>query len=113
MALATGASREKLEFILKKFQIKQFFDAIITADDVENGKPDPEVFLKAAQKLGVDPENCIVMEDASNGAEAAKAAGMACIAITSTRGKNQLQKADLVVNSYQELNIKDFIVKSS
>jgi beta-phosphoglucomutase len=76
---------------------------------VKNGKPDPEVFLKAAEKLGVVPKKCIVMEDASNGAEAAKAAGMACIAITSTRGKNQLQKADLVVNSFKELNIRKFL----
>lgn len=109
MALATGASREKMEFVLKKFHIKHFFDAIVTADDVKNGKPDPEVFLKAAQELKVDPKKCIVMEDASNGAEAAKAAGMTCIAITSTRGKNQLQKADVVVNSYQDLTIQDFL----
>jgi beta-phosphoglucomutase family hydrolase len=109
MALATGASRKKLEFVLEKLPIAQYFDAMITADDTQTGKPDPEVFLNAAKKLGVAPDSCIVMEDARNGAEAAKKGGMICIAITTTRGKDQLQKADLVVNGYNELDIRKFI----
>jgi beta-phosphoglucomutase family hydrolase len=109
MALATGASRKKLEFVLEKLPIAQYFDAMITADDTQTGKPDPEVFLNAAKKLGVAPDSCIVMEDARNGAEAAKKGGMICIAITTTRGKDQLQKADLIVNGYNELDIRKFI----
>lgn len=111
MALATGASRNKLEFVLETLPIKQYFDAMVTADDTHTGKPDPEVFLNAASKLGVPPKNCIVMEDARNGAQAAKKANMICIAITTTRGKDQLQEADLVVNDYEELNIRSFIEK--
>jgi beta-phosphoglucomutase family hydrolase len=109
MALATGASRKKLEFVLEKLPIAQYFDAMITADDTQIGKPDPEVFLNAAKKLGVAPDSCIVMEDARNGAEAAKRGGMLCIAITTTRGKDQLQQADLIVNGYDELDIRKFI----
>ena len=109
MALATGSSQEKLDFILERFQISQYFDAFVTADDVENGKPDPEVFLKAAHKLNVPPQECVVMEDATNGVEAAKNAGMRCIAITSTRGKDQLQQADLVIEQYRELSIEEFL----
>jgi beta-phosphoglucomutase family hydrolase len=109
MALATGASRSKLEFILEKFPIAHYFDAIITADDTHTGKPDPEVFLNAAKKLGVPPDNCIVMEDARNGAEAAKKANMICIAITTTRSQDQLQQADLIINGYEELDIRSFI----
>jgi beta-phosphoglucomutase family hydrolase len=109
MALATGSSQEKLDFILERLQIRHYFDAFVTADDVKNGKPDPEVFLKAAQKLEVPPHECIVMEDASNGVEAAKNANMTCIAITSTRGKESLQKADLVIKHYQELSLQEFL----
>ncbi|QHT71627.1 HAD family phosphatase [Rhodocytophaga rosea] len=111
MALATGSSQEKLDFILALFQIRQYFDAFVTADDVKNGKPDPEVFLKAAQKLNVPPQECVVMEDATNGVEAAKNANMSCIAITSTRGKDQLKQADLVINHYKELSMEEFLLQ--
>jgi beta-phosphoglucomutase family hydrolase len=113
MALATGASRKKLEFVLEQLPIGQYFDAMITADDTQTGKPDPEVFLNAAKKLGVPPDSCIVMEDARNGAQAAKKGHMICIAITTTRGKDQLPEADLVVNRYEELDIRDFVENQS
>jgi HAD superfamily hydrolase (TIGR01509 family) len=109
MALATGASRKKLEFVLEQLPIGHYFDAIITADETNTGKPDPEVFLNAAKELGVPADGCIVMEDARNGAKAAKKGGMLCIAITTTRGKDQLQDADLVINGYDELDIRVFI----
>jgi beta-phosphoglucomutase-like phosphatase (HAD superfamily) len=109
MALATGASRKKLEFVLQKLPIKQYFDAMITADETNSGKPDPEVFLNAAKELGVTPGNCIVMEDARNGAQAAKKGGMLCIAITTTRSEDQLQAADLIVDGYHELDIRQFV----
>jgi beta-phosphoglucomutase family hydrolase len=109
MALATGASRKKLEFVLQKLPIKQYFEAMITADETNSGKPDPEVFLNAAKKLGVAPGNCIVMEDARNGAQAAKKGGMLCIAITTTRSEDQLQAADLIVDGYNELDIRQFV----
>jgi beta-phosphoglucomutase family hydrolase len=108
-ALATGASKQKLDFILHKFPIGQYFDTFVTADDTAQGKPNPEVFLNAASKLGVPPDSCIVMEDARNGAQAAKRGGMLCIAITTTRGEEQLTEADLVINSYSELDIRAFI----
>lgn len=104
-ALATGANAEKLEFIFTKLPLRQYFDAFVTADDVSNGKPDPEVFLQAAAKLGVEPANCVVMEDASNGLQAAKSGGMYCIALTTTRSADQLQGADLVVNGYAEIDM--------
>jgi beta-phosphoglucomutase family hydrolase len=111
MALATGSSQEKLDFIMERFHLRQYFDVFVTSDDVKNGKPDPEVFLKAASKMNVPPHECIVMEDASNGVEAAKSANMSCIAITSTRGKDQLEKADVVINHYRELSIEQFLLQ--
>jgi beta-phosphoglucomutase family hydrolase len=104
-ALATGANAQKLEFILNKLPLRQYFDAFVTADDVSQGKPEPEVFLQAAAKLGVEPANCVVMEDATNGLQAAKNGGMRCIALTTTRGADQLQGADLIVSSYAEIDL--------
>lgn len=104
-ALATGANRQKLQFIFERLPIEQYFDAFVTADDVTHGKPDPEVFLQAAKKLGVDPDKCVVMEDAANGLEAAKNGGMRCIALTTTRGADQLQGADLIISGYEELDV--------
>lgn len=104
-ALATGANQRKLDFILDKLPLRQYFDAFVTADDVSQGKPDPEVFVQAATKLGVDPADCVVMEDAANGLQAAKNSGMRCIALTTTRGADQLQGADLIVNGYGEIDL--------
>jgi len=111
LALATGASQEKLDFIMEKFNILHYFDAVVTADNVKNGKPDPEVFLRASEKLQVAPEECLALEDASNGVEAAQKANMACIAITSTRGRDQLEKADLIIDRYQDLSLKEFLLQ--
>jgi beta-phosphoglucomutase len=104
-ALATGANAEKLEFIFGKLPLRQYFDAFVTADDVSQGKPDPEVFVQSAGKLGVEPADCVVMEDATNGLLAAKNGGMRCIALTTTRSADQLQGADLVVGGYAEIDL--------
>ncbi len=76
MAVATAAPNVNVEFILDGLDLRRFFDAITTAADITNGKPDPEIFLKSAEKLGVEPQNCLVFEDAVGGFEAAHAAGM-------------------------------------
>jgi beta-phosphoglucomutase family hydrolase len=104
-ALATGSNAEKLEFIFGKLPLRQYFDAFVTADDVSQGKPDPEIFVQAAARLGVAPADCVVMEDATNGVQAAKNGGMRCIALTTTRGTDQLQGADLIVGGYPEIDV--------
>lgn len=109
IALATGSSDEKLKFIFDKVPIRAYFDVITTADTVHKGKPDPEVFLQAAEKLGVEPKECLVFEDAPMGVKAAKDAGMQCIAITTTHTKRELQQADLVVDSYRQLDTKRWL----
>ena len=77
-----------------------FFDAIVSAEDVVNGKPDPEVFLTAAKRLRAAPAECIVVEDAPAGVEAARRAGMRCIAVGSP---GKLKAADLVVSDLSQL----------
>jgi len=81
MAIATAAIPFNIDFVLDNLNIRHYFKAIISAHDVKESKPHPEVFLKAAQALNTAPEDCIVFEDAEPGVTAAKAAGMAWVRI--------------------------------
>lgn len=81
MAIATGGSRMVIEKTLKATGTSDWFDEVVTADDVKEGKPAPDIFLRAAKLLGVDPAKCLVLEDAPAGIMAAQAAGMMVIAI--------------------------------
>lgn len=82
MAVASGGFRRVIDEILRGLNLQDSFDAIITAEDVIHGKPDPEPFLKAAALLGVNPTKCLVFEDSPTGIAAAQAAGMAWVEIT-------------------------------
>jgi HAD superfamily hydrolase (TIGR01509 family) len=81
LALASGSSRASIDHHLKEVGAEGVFDVIVGGKDVENGKPAPDIFLLAAQKLGEDPQNCFVIEDSSNGIRAGYAAGMKCIGV--------------------------------
>lgn len=109
VALATGAGRKKLEAVCKYVPLEDYFPVIVTANDVARGKPHPDLFLRAAEKLGVDPKECIVVEDAHNGIEAAHASGMKVITITTTHPKNELLNADKIIDSFDELTLEDII----
>lgn len=110
LALATGAKREKLDFMLEKTGLEGYFDAEVTSDDVEKGKPNPETFLQAVKKLNVQPEEVLVWEDAEKGVEAAKNGNLKCIAITTTNGgKKGLEKADIIIDTYEGLRLEDIL----
>ncbi|MFL5619588.1 MAG: HAD family hydrolase [Gemmatimonadaceae bacterium] len=79
---------------------------MITAESIERGKPDPDCYLKGAQALGIDPHDCIVVEDAPIGASAARAAGMRLIALTTTHRADQLKPADLIVPDLTHLSVR-------
>ncbi len=105
IALATMSGRKVIDRLLPEKRIKSCFEAVITADDVSKPKPDPEVFLVSAVKLGVDPKDCVVIEDSVFGVRAAKAAKMKCIAVPSgAYSRNELQKEspDLLVDALTE-----------
>lgn len=104
-AIASAAPCKNVETILEALHSADCFEAIVSAEDVHRGKPDPEVFLVAAQKLAVPPKQCIVVEDALHGVEAAQAAGMKCIGV-SRDGK--ALPADLVVKSLDQLGTNAF-----
>jgi beta-phosphoglucomutase len=95
-AIASAAPRANIETILDVLQATDCFQVMVSAENVQRGKPDPEVFLVAARKLGVRPEHCIVVEDAAHGIQAARAAGMRSIGVNRD-GKHL--RADVVVKS--------------
>ena len=88
---------------LEALGMRQFFDAIAAGHEVETGKPAPDIFLLAAKRLNVPATRCLVLEDAPQGVEAALAAGMRCVAVTSTRPAEELARAHRVVGSLTEL----------
>jgi beta-phosphoglucomutase family hydrolase len=102
MAIVSSTPRQNVEMILESLKARPFFDVVIAEEDVPHGKPDPEGYLIAAERLGVDPERCVVIEDAPGGVEAAKRAGMWCIGLAAGRPPETLRNADLVVRSLEE-----------
>ena len=108
LAIGSSTPRVNLDFMLECIPVAHYFDALITDEDVQNGKPAPDTFLAAAQKLNLPPAACVVVEDAIPGLQAAKAAQMAVIAITSTRQRSELSLADKIVDSLTELAAADF-----
>ena len=105
-AIASSTPLENIHLILKSLAILDFFDAIISGEDVPKGKPDPEAFLKAAKAMSLDPERCLVIEDAAVGIEAAKRAGMKSIGVTNTLPRKKLASANRVVKSLEEVDSK-------
>jgi len=103
MALASSAPPENIRLVLDVLGLEDGFDAVVGDDEVSRGKPDPEVFIKAAAKLGVAPAQALVIEDATGGVGAARAAGMRCLAVTATHPRAALNEADLVVDSLKEV----------
>jgi beta-phosphoglucomutase family hydrolase len=108
IALATSSRKEKMQLLMEKMEWLHFFDAIVTGEEVHHGKPAPDIFLLAAERLGLPPSSCIVFEDAASGVAAAKKAQMKCVAITTTHSAEQLAQADLVVDSYEHADLKDW-----
>ena len=103
IALATSAKRDRMEKQLNGANIKEKFDTLVCGDDVERAKPNPDIFLKTANKLGVSPENCIVVEDSCAGIEAAHNAKMMGLHV------EDLKEADETIKKYCYKNFKDLI----
>ncbi|MBU1000032.1 HAD family phosphatase [Patescibacteria group bacterium] len=107
LGLASSAPLRIINLVLETLRIREKFQAVVCTEEVKNGKPAPDIFLLAANKLKVNPRDCVVIEDAVKGIQAAKAAGMKCIAITTTHKKEELKKADKIIDSFEELSIKE------
>ena len=99
IALASSTNSAVLEKILPKIGLERAFDAVVGGDQVQNGKPAPDIFLMAAKKLGVFPEDCVVIEDANAGVQAAKAAGLKVVMLRNDRIMQRKEKADAFFDS--------------
>jgi HAD superfamily hydrolase (TIGR01509 family) len=111
IAVASGAIRHEVELILRHAGIYERFAAIVAAEDVRNGKPDPEAFLEALSRINrkcsasINPGDCLVIEDSVPGVSAARSAGMICLAVTNSYPRSMLAEAHLVIDSFAGLSI--------
>lgn len=101
-ALGSSAPRENARLCLESLGLVPFFKAVVTGEDVERGKPHPDIFLAAARKLGVPPEECLVIEDAPAGVEAAHRAGMRAIALLTSHTPEELAAADALARDFRD-----------
>lgn len=105
-AIGSSAPMENIEAIVDELQIREYFQSIISAAGMP-GKPDPAVYLAAAAELDISPGYCLVIEDAVHGVNAARSAGMRCLAITTTNVASDLSSADRVVNSLNSITLNE------
>lgn len=108
-AVATSAPRANLDLIITTLQIKDKMDSLLSSEDVTHHKPDPEVYLKSAERVGVSAADCVVFEDSFSGASAAINAGMKVVGVLSTHTKEQLPPCDFYINDYSEINVEKIL----
>jgi HAD superfamily hydrolase (TIGR01509 family) len=106
VAIATSGTLEKSRAVLNAVGVPYQKMVYINGNDVKHKKPDPELFLTAAKGIEIEPARCVVIEDAPNGAQAAKAAGTKCIAVTNSASAAKLREADLVCDSLETIDLK-------
>jgi beta-phosphoglucomutase family hydrolase len=107
MALATSATPENVELILSATGTRRFFASIVDATMVRRGKPEPEIFIKAAKDLGRKPEECVVFEDSKFGLAAARASGAKVVALATTLRPDQIMCADRIIRDFTEIGVGD------
>ena len=105
-ALTTSTRRPLTNWVLTKFQLKDIFQVVVTADDVAHGKPHPEPYSKTIQQLNFKSSECVVIEDSVNGVKSAKGAGAKCIAVTTSFEKHDLLEADAHVDRLEEITME-------
>lgn len=101
LALASSSPRQIIDLFTSKTETQPYFEFLLSGEEVPNGKPEPDIFLEAARRLGASPASCVVIEDSANGVRAAKAAGMRCIGFQNPNsGRQDLGMADLIINHF-------------
>jgi HAD superfamily hydrolase (TIGR01509 family) len=108
LGLASSSPVQFINEVLLKFDLLDYFDCVVSGEEVANGKPAPDVYLEAARRLGVTADKCVVLEDSKNGVASAKAAQMKCIGfINENSGNQDLSKADSLVKTIRDVKVKD------
>ena len=109
-AVASSSGYDLIGLILSRLGISEYFDSITSGNDVKRGKPSPDIFLLAAERIGAEPSECLVVEDSENGVRAAKAAGMTALGyVNPTSGNQCLDMADAVTDDFRKVDINDFM----
>ena len=104
LAVASSSFPEIIDLILERTNLRKYFQVVVSSQEAGKSKPEPDVFILAAQKLGVNPKDCLVVEDSANGIKAASAAGMSCLAYQGPGADPKKQKeADAIVKSFEQL----------
>lgn len=107
IAITTTAVKENRQFILKALGLTNVFEAIVGEEHFTKGKPDPDIFLTGAKKLGVEPKQCIVFDDVPLGIEAARRAGMKSIGLLTSHTESELKDANIIIEDFSQLDIED------
>ena len=104
VAIGTSAPRSNVDFVLAHTRLGEYFSAILDESDVVKGKPDPEIYLKVAAKLGYEPGQCIVFEDSLSGVESARRAGAKVVGVATTHSFEELSHTDFVIQDFTDLD---------
>lgn len=108
-AVGTSAPVENLDFIMDSLDLRHYFDAFLHSAHVSKGKPEPEIYLKAANELGVEPDSCVVFEDSVAGVKAGLNAGMKVVAVATTHTPDEFSGAHLVIKDFEEISVQKII----
>ena len=109
-AVASSSGYDLIGLILSRLGISEYFDSITSGNDVKRGKPSPDIFLLAAERIGAEPSECLVVEDSENGVKAAKSAGMKALGyVNPTSGNQCLDMADFITDDFKKVNIEMFM----
>lgn len=104
IAIGTSAPRSNVDFVLASTGLEKYFSVILDESNVEQGKPNPEIYLKVAAKLGYEPSRCIVFEDSLSGVESAQRAGSKVVGVATTHSFDELNHTDFVIQDFMDLD---------
>ncbi len=111
LGLVSSTPKENIDLVLSDLDLKDIFDCVVSGPEVSESKPSPEIYNVAAKKLEAIPNDCVVIEDSPLGVKAAKAAGMRCLAITNTHPRQELEEADRIVDSLENVDLITLLIK--
>lgn len=105
LAVGSSGPAENVRLVCDELGVSRLFDGVVTGDEISRGKPDPEVFLTAALRIGLEAQRCVVIEDAPVGVEAARRAGMKCVGLVGSYSRTSLAAASMIIESFGELDV--------
>lgn len=108
-AVGTSAPIENLDFILDHLQVRHYFDVLLHSGDIKESKPNPEIYLKAADRLDTDPKSCVVFEDSIAGVKAGLNGGMKVVAVATTHSADEFEGAHLVIDNFEEISVEEIL----